>query len=54
MSETTTREVVLTMEAFEKLQELQKKRGFPEKPISESDIVEEAIRKLYTEVMKHE
>jgi hypothetical protein len=42
------------MEAFEQLQELQKKRGFPEKPVSESDIVEEAIRKLYAEEMKHE
>jgi len=54
MSETTSREFVLQMKTFKNLLEIQKKRGFPEKPISESSIVEEAIDKLYAEEMKHE
>jgi len=53
MSE-TSRTIFLTMETFEKLRELQKKRELPEKPVSESDVIEEAIVKLYTEEMKVE
>jgi len=47
MSETTSRVFFISMKTFEKLLEIQKKRGFPKKPISESSIVEEAIEKLY-------
>lgn len=54
MSETTSREIVLQTKTLEKLLELQKKRGFPEKPVSESDVIEEAIVKLYTGEMKVE
>ena len=52
MSETTSREFFISMKTFEKLLAIQKKRGFPDKPISESNVVEEAIEKLYTEEMK--
>jgi len=54
MSETTSREFFISMKTFEKLLEIQKKRGFPEKPISESSVVEEAIEKLYAEEVKVE
>jgi len=43
----TTREITLSSGAFEKLCEIMKKRGFPEKAVSESQVISEAIELLY-------
>jgi len=43
----TTREITLASDVFEKLYEIMRKRGFPEKPVSESQVVAEAIELLH-------
>jgi len=43
----STREITLASDVFEKLYEIMKKRGFPEKPVSESQVISEAIELLY-------
>jgi len=43
----STREITLPSDVFEKLCEIMKKRGFPEKPVSESDVIAEAIELLH-------
>ena len=47
MSETTSRQIVIKMETLEKLLKLQEKRGFPGKNISEGEVIDEAVEKLY-------
>jgi len=43
----STREITLSSEALEKLHEIMRKRGFPEKAVSESEIISEAIELLH-------
>jgi len=47
VKEVSTREITLSAEIFEKLCEIMKKRGFPEKAVSESQVISEAIELLY-------
>lgn len=41
------RVIELSTEVFEKLYEVMKARGFPENPVSESQIISEALEKLH-------
>jgi len=43
----STREITLASDVFEKLYEIMRKRGFPEKPVSESQVISEAIELLH-------
>jgi len=43
----TTREITLPIDVFEKLCDIMKKRGFPEKAVSESQVISEAIELLH-------
>ena len=42
------REIELSDAAFEQLYDIMKKRGFPKKALSESEVIEEAISLLYS------
>ena len=42
------REIDISETAFKQLYEIMKKRGFPKKPLSESEVIEEAISLLYS------
>jgi hypothetical protein len=39
-------------EVFDKLYEIMRKRGFPKKPVSESDVVADAIKLLHLNEFK--
>jgi len=43
----STREITLASDVFEKLYEIMRKKGFPEKAVSESQVVAEAIELLH-------
>lgn len=43
----TTRTITLSGEVFGKLEKMMKAKGFPKKPVSESQVISEAIEKLY-------
>jgi len=46
----STREIILSSDVFEKLCEIMKKKGFPEKAVSESQVISEAIELLHKKV----
>jgi len=50
MSKTTTRRITLSWETCEKLEEIMKMKGFTKKGISESQIIEEALKLLYKNI----
>jgi len=43
--------ITLSKESLEQLYEIMKKRGFPKKPVSESEVVEEAISLLHSKLI---
>lgn len=43
----TTHAFLMPMSSIKELHEIMKSRGFPKKPLSEGDIVAEAIHKLH-------